>query len=80
MIGITSYGAYIPWHRMERKTAFNAWGGFPAPGEKAIAYFDEDSTTMAVEAALDCIREVDPTTIDGLYTSTTTSPYREKLS
>lgn len=55
MIGITSYGAYIPWNRIERQQLAKAWGGLGV-GEKAIAYYDEDSVTMAVEAAIDCLR------------------------
>jgi len=78
MIGITSYGAYIPWHRMDRQLFQKAWGGFAIPGERAVAYYDEDSVTMAVEAAIDCLRDVDPHTVDALYFATTTSPYKEK--
>jgi len=39
MVGITSYGGYIPWHRMERMTAYKAMGWLnPAailPGERS---------------------------------------------
>jgi 3-hydroxy-3-methylglutaryl CoA synthase len=79
MIGITSYGAYIPWHRIDRQQFTKAWGGFAIPGERAVAYYDEDCLTMAVEAALDCIRDVDPSIVDSLLFATTTSPYKEKL-
>jgi hydroxymethylglutaryl-CoA synthase len=79
MIGITSYGAYIPWHRIDRQKFAKAWGGFAIPGERAIAYYDEDSVTMAVEAAIDCLTDIDPSTVDGLLFATTTSPYKEKL-
>jgi hydroxymethylglutaryl-CoA synthase len=79
MIGITSYGAYIPWHRMNRQKFAKAWGGFAIPGERALAYYDEDSVTMAVEAAIDCLSGVDPSTVDSLLFASTTSPYKEKL-
>ena len=78
MVGITSYGAYIPWHRMKREDCVKAWGGFAMPGERAVAYYDEDSVSMAVEAALDCLTGVDPKKVDGLFFATTTSPYKEK--
>jgi len=78
MVGITSYGAYIPWHRMNRQRFLEAWGGFAMPGEKAVAYYDEDSVTMAVEAAMDCLGDFDPHKVDGLFFATTTSPYKEK--
>ena len=78
MIGIASYGAYIPWHRMERGLIAKVWGGFAIPGEKAIASYDEDSLTMAVEAARDCLSGLDPYKVDGLLFASTTSPYKEK--
>jgi hydroxymethylglutaryl-CoA synthase len=78
MVGITSYGAYIPWHRMKREDCVKAWGGFAMPGERAVAYYDEDSVSMAVEAALDCLTGMDAKKVDGLLFATTTSPYKEK--
>jgi hydroxymethylglutaryl-CoA synthase len=45
-----------------------------------VANWDEDSLTMAVAAAIDCLRDVDRKTIDGLYFATTTPPYGEKLA
>jgi 3-hydroxy-3-methylglutaryl CoA synthase len=48
------------------------------PGERAVAYYDEDSLTMAVEAALDCVTGWDSRSVDGLFFATTTSPYKEK--
>lgn len=78
MVGITSYGAYIPWHRIDRKCYLDAFGGFAIPGEKAVAGFDEDSVTMGVEAGIDCLGNIDPGTVGGLLFATTTSPYKEK--
>jgi hydroxymethylglutaryl-CoA synthase len=78
MVGITSYGAYIPYHRLSRMEIAKAWGGAPQPGEKAVANYDEDSVTMAVAAAMDCTTGIDPAGIGGLYFASTTSPYKEK--
>jgi len=78
MVGIVSYGAYIPWNRLNREDCVKAWGGFAMPGERAVAYYDEDSVTMAVEAAIDCLAGLDQSKIDGLFFATTTSPYKEK--
>jgi hydroxymethylglutaryl-CoA synthase len=78
MVGVTSYGAYVPWHRMKREDCVKAWGGFAMPGERAVAYYDEDSVTMAVEAAMDCLTGMDAKKVDGLFFATTTSPYKEK--
>ncbi|UCC60599.1 MAG: hydroxymethylglutaryl-CoA synthase family protein, partial [Dehalococcoidia bacterium] len=82
MVGITSYGAYIPLLRISRKTisAATGWlGTAPGlPGEKAVANYDEDSLTMAVAAAVDCLGDIDRDKVDDLYFATTTSPYRER--
>lgn len=83
MVGITSYGAYIPWYRLSRKAISAALGWFnPAtlPGEKAVANFDEDSLTLAVAAALDCLRGFGREKISGLYFASTTAPYKERQS
>lgn len=73
MVGIVSFGAYVPLYRLGKGTA-----GWTAPGEKATANFDEDPVTMAVAAALDCLRGVERKTVDGVYFASTSSPYKEK--
>jgi len=54
MRGILGYGTYVPYHRLQRSaigaalgTAIGAGGG---RGTRAVASFDEDATSMAVEA------------------------------
>jgi len=82
MVGITSYGAYIPRYRINRNTIYSAMGWLnPAtlmPGEKAVANCDEDNISMAVAASLDCLNGLEREKIEGLYLATTTSPYRER--
>jgi len=81
MIGITSFGAYIPRYRMSRKTITSAIGWFNSvgvPGEKAIANYDEDSITMAVAAGLDCLNGLGQEGLEGLYLATVTPPYKER--
>jgi len=81
MIGITSYGAYIPRYRMSRKTITSAIGWFNSvgvPGEKAIANYDEDSVTMAVAAGLDCLNGLSRDVLEGLHLATVTPPYKER--
>ena len=80
MVGISSYGVYIPWHRLERAQIARAWGQAPLPGERAVANYDEDSVTMAVAACLDCVTDVDTSPIGTLYFASTTFPYKEKQS
>ena len=78
MIGILSYGAYIPMWRIDRGEIANASGAPSMGGERAVTSWDEDSLTMAVEAGLDCLSGIDPKGIDGLYFATTSSPLKEK--
>jgi 3-hydroxy-3-methylglutaryl CoA synthase/uncharacterized OB-fold protein len=70
MAGIVSYGAYVPLHRLSTGSQ----------SEKAVAGWDEDSLTMAVAAAIDCLGGIERKTIDGLYFASTTPPYSEKLA
>jgi hydroxymethylglutaryl-CoA synthase len=79
MYGIVSYGAYIPIYRLSREVMNNTWGG-AGKGEKAVANWDEDSLTMAVEAGRDCLRGMEKDSVDALYFATTTAPYKEKQS
>lgn len=78
MVGITSYGAYVPFFRLARADISKAWRGAPGQGEKAVCNLDEDSITMAVAAGLDCMKGTDPKKPDGLYLATTTCPFRER--
>ena len=78
MAGIVSFGAYIPIYRLNRRTIGEVWGGGEKKGEKAIANFDEDSITMAVEAGRECLKARERSSIDALYFASTTPPYKEK--
>ena len=84
MAGITSYGAYIPRYRMSRKVIFDQFGWFNAAnasvarGEKAVANYDEDSITMAVAAATDCLNGRDKKRVDGLYLASVSLPFAER--
>ncbi len=78
MVGITSYGAYVPKYRLPRDVIAKAWGPRFLPGERAVANHDEDSLTMAAEAAANCLQGMDPKGVDGLIFASTTSPYLEK--
>jgi 3-hydroxy-3-methylglutaryl CoA synthase len=77
MVGIISYGAYIPIYRMSRELLGQVWGSAAGRGEKAVANFDEDTITMAVEACIDALGGMERQA-DGLYFASTTPPYREK--
>jgi 3-hydroxy-3-methylglutaryl CoA synthase len=78
MIGIKSFGVYLPRLRLSREMIAKEWDRDSAGGEKAVANFDEDSATLAVEAMLNCMagRALDQVT--ALFFASTTPPYREK--
>src|SRR5215468_8510136 len=50
MGGLVSYGAYIPYHRLERGRIAGVLGSGGGRGTRAVAGYDEDTTSMAVEA------------------------------
>lgn len=72
MSGIISYGSYVPYWRIQR----SALGG--GKGQRAVASFDEDSATMAVEAAREALRGGPD--VQGVIFATTNPPYAEKLN
>lgn len=70
MAGIVTYGSYVPYNRLDR----SALGG---RGERAAASYDENSVSMAVEAAREALRG--GARIDTLCFATTSPGYAEKL-
>jgi 3-hydroxy-3-methylglutaryl CoA synthase/uncharacterized OB-fold protein len=75
--GITSYGAYIPRLRIDRAAiaAAHSWA-FPSlrgKGARALANWDEDTVTMAVEAA----RGVSLDGVGSIAFASTTAPYAD---
>ncbi|MEU1168865.1 hypothetical protein ABZ372_55755, partial [Streptomyces sp. NPDC005921] len=51
MAGLIAYGAHVPYHRLARADVAAALGTPAAKGTRAVAGYDEDTTSMAVEAA-----------------------------
>ena len=80
--GIVAFGAYIPRRRLQRKAIAEAHGWFApglaglAKGERAMANWDEDAITMAVEAARDALTERSRENLSALrFASTTASGF-----
>ena len=73
MVGVTSFGAYIPLWRIKREVI-----GRGGKGEKSVGNFDEDSLTMAVASAVESLKGLDRNSIDALLFASTTFPYKEK--
>lgn len=79
-VGITSYGSYVPYRRLKRAAIAQVLGIPAGKGERAVASFDEDSVSMAVEAARDALRTGSSEDVRSLFFATTTPPYAEKLN
>ena len=77
MVGIARYGSYIPVSRLDRGLIERAWGTRQAKGAVAVANYDEDALTLAVEAAMSCLGDP-PAPVGGAYVATTSAPYAEK--
>ncbi len=87
MVGIISYGAYIPRYRITVEEIARVWG---ANGteishglgvyEKSLPDLDEDTATISVEAARAALarRWVDPKEIKAVYVGSESHPYAVK--
>lgn len=84
MIGITSYGAYIPRLRLDRMAIFQSMGWFApaimmvAQGERSMCNWDEDALTMSVSATQDCLKGMDKNKLDAVYLASTTLPFADR--
>jgi hydroxymethylglutaryl-CoA synthase len=87
MVGIVGYGVYIPMYRVKVEEIARVWGGDTVSlsrglmiSEKAVAGLDEDTSTIAVEAARNCIKMagVNPKEIGAIYVGSESHPYTVK--
>ena len=84
--GILSSGAYIPRLRLQRRAIAEANSWFNAAlksqgkGERAMASWDEDPVTMAVEAARDALLGRDRSSVTDLRFASTTFPFLDRLN
>jgi hydroxymethylglutaryl-CoA synthase len=77
---ILGYGAYIPFYRMPTSEIARVWkGGGSGPNlEKAVASMDEDTVTMAIEAARHAMRMAGTTELGAVFVGTESKPYAVK--
>ncbi len=80
MRGIISYAGYVPYRRLDRKSISEVMGSGGGRGSRSVASFDEDTTTMGVEAARFALRSVDGSVIDQLLFATAEPAYLEKTN
>jgi hydroxymethylglutaryl-CoA synthase len=78
--GITAFGTHIPYWRLTAKTVRDALGAGAAKGSRTVASYDEDTTTMAVEAARSALGGRDRGSLDSLVLATGTPTYAAKTN
>jgi len=76
---ILSYGAYIPPGRLDRKDIGTTLGQPAGRGTRSVASHDEDSTTLAVEAARVALKRADARP-DRVVFSTATPTYLDRTN
>ncbi len=87
MVGVIGYGTAIPRRRIRVQEIARVWGkdgdkisaGLGVK-EKAVAAFDEDSCTLAVEASRQALQSsgVNPQSIGAIYVGSESKPYAVK--
>src|SRR5690349_17639860 len=81
MAGLIAYGAYLPYHRLARADIAGALGTPAGRGARSVAGYDEDTTSMAVEAARIALRAGDLRgQIRQLFLATTAPAYLDKTN
>ncbi len=78
--GITSWGTYLPHWRLDRAAIAQALGGPAGRGQRSVASYDEDPTTLAVEAAGQALAGLPAPAPERLYYSTPEPPYLDKTN
>lgn len=86
-IGIVGYGVYIPRYRINIENIAKVWGSDPQQikrgllvEEKSVPAPDEDTVTIAVEAARNAVKHagIDPQNIGAIYVGSESHPYAVK--
>lgn len=86
-IGIVGYGAYVPYFRIKVEEIAKVWGENAENikknlliKEKAVANIDEDTTTIAVEAARNALimAGINPKDIEAIYVGSESHAYAVK--
>ena len=87
MTGIVGYGAYVPRYRIKVEEIAKVWGA-DAPSykkglmlrEKSVPAPDQDTITIAVEAARNALAraDIDPGKIGAIYVGSESHPYAVK--
>ncbi|MFH8735184.1 zinc ribbon domain-containing protein [Streptomyces sp. NPDC017964] len=77
-VGVTGYGIHLPLWRLDRAQIRKALGSGGGKGTRAVASYDEDSTSMGVEAARRALAGAPAP--HGLVFATATPAYTDKTN
>ena len=81
MAGLVGYGAYIPYWRLQRSAITGALGSGGGKGLRSVASFDEDTTSLAVEAGRNALAMAPEGYRANVVAFATTSPaYADKTN
>ncbi len=83
-VGIIGYGSYVPMYRVPNAEIARVWqgGGRGPVKEKSVAGLDEDTVTIAIEAARNAIARADitPQQLRAIWVGSESHPYAVKPS
>lgn len=85
-VGIWGHGAYVPRFRIRTSDIVDVWrprgSASPAVAQKSVLGHDEDTITMAIEAARTALRRsgIAVDTLGGIWVGTESKPYEVKPS
>jgi 3-hydroxy-3-methylglutaryl CoA synthase/uncharacterized OB-fold protein len=80
MRGIVSAAGYLPFRRLQRADITAMFGTGGGKGTRSVASYDEDTTTMGVEAARLALRSGGHPTVDALWFATADPAYLDKTN
>lgn len=81
MSGIVSYGAYLPYWRLQRSAIGQTLGSGGGKGARSVASYDEDSTSMGVESGRIALAGAPDDYAPALVAFATTAPaYADKTN
>ncbi|MBM3222081.1 MAG: hydroxymethylglutaryl-CoA synthase family protein [Candidatus Rokubacteria bacterium] len=80
MHGLLAYGIYVPHYRLDRAALGQALGVSAGKGTRSVASYDEDSTSMGVEAARAALRMAPGVTPAAVCFATTDPGYLDKTN
>jgi hydroxymethylglutaryl-CoA synthase len=78
--GILGFGAYVPYRRLDLSAVAPVAGSGGGQGERAVASYDEDATTMAVEAARIARQRTPDVGLESVWLATVSPPYLDRTN